>query len=352
MKSNKKSLACILVLCLCAWSFLGAKLFGDTRSELEYRVEQLEKDNAELKKKLEELTIKLELLQTRVEACGGSVSPAGQMKTTNAALPPQLEVVRLKPEDKAKSQDMHQPFTPRIKHHIGSSSEGIEPSHRKNGGSVSRYSTIKTKEGTPEAADRHVEIKTMRSADASGGGENNDGTPKPGKLVVVKEKELDSFQIENAPGTDQPEKAHGALVVEKQDPFADNTRAEEDASYKAYQEALKLFEDKQYKDADAKFAEFIKNNPGHAYSDLAYYWQGECHFQQQEYRQATKIFQKIAREFPHSTKAPDALYKAGLGRIYHGDLKEGIDTLEQVRLLYPYSDAARLAEEKIKEVSD
>jgi tol-pal system protein YbgF len=107
----------------------------------------------------------------------------------------------------------------------------------------------------------------------------------------------------------------------------------------------------RHADAERDFQAFVRLYPGHDYADNAQYWLGECYYDLKQYAPAAAEFQKVVARYPLGNKAPDALLKLGFCLLALGDAKKGRETLSQVPSSYPRTEAARLAEERLRELS-
>jgi tol-pal system protein YbgF len=101
--------------------------------------------------------------------------------------------------------------------------------------------------------------------------------------------------------------------------------------------------------AIAAFRRFIERWPDHDYADNAQYWLGEAYYDQADYKTALLEFKKVLSRYPDGNKAPDALLKIGYCYTKLGDADDAKSSLAQVVELYPKTDAAKLAEKRLKE---
>ncbi|OTG66338.1 YbgF trimerization domain-containing protein [Acinetobacter silvestris] len=88
-----------------------------------------------------------------------------------------------------------------------------------------------------------------------------------------------------------------------------NTVAEQEKA--AYTIALDAYKKGGAKQAIAPMQNFIKNNPNSAYTGNAYFWLAEFNLaiEPPNYTEAKKNYEIVAAKFPHSIKAPRALYQ-------------------------------------------
>lgn len=79
----------------------------------------------------------------------------------------------------------------------------------------------------------------------------------------------------------------------------------------AYQNALRVFNGRNYEQAQKLFSDIIKQYPAGNYVDNCWYWSGECSYAMLDWPRAISMFQKVF-EFANSSKADDAQLKLGM----------------------------------------
>jgi tol-pal system protein YbgF len=123
----------------------------------------------------------------------------------------------------------------------------------------------------------------------------------------------------------------------------------EQASYDAAFNALKSSD---YARAIAGFRNFVSTYPASPLASNAQYWLGEAYYVNREFPNAVTAFQRVIAEWPDSRKAPDALVKVGFTQAALGKTAEARDTLENVQKRYPGTEAAALAADRLKRMSN
>jgi tol-pal system protein YbgF len=103
--------------------------------------------------------------------------------------------------------------------------------------------------------------------------------------------------------------------------------------------------------AAGQFREFLRRWPEHDYADNAAYWLGECYYDRRAFADAKGAFAEVVSRYPTGNKAPDAMVKLALSLIALGDVKKGKELLAQVPVVYPRTDAARVAAARLGELS-
>jgi len=125
--------------------------------------------------------------------------------------------------------------------------------------------------------------------------------------------------------------------------------AGEQGSYDAAFNALKGAD---YPKAIASFKSFLGAYPASPLASNAQYWLGEAYYVNREFPNALGAFQRVITEWPDSRKAPDALVKVGFTQAALGKTSEARDALENVQKRYPGTEAAALAADRLKRLSN
>ncbi len=131
-------------------------------------------------------------------------------------------------------------------------------------------------------------------------------------------------------------------------PVAAGGQAEQ-ASYDSAFNALKAAD---YPKAISGFRGFVSAYPQSALASNAQYWLGEAYYVTREYPSAITAFQKVTTDWPDSRKAPDALVKIGFTQSALGRNADARATLEEVTRRYPGTEAAQLATERLKRLTN
>jgi tol-pal system protein YbgF len=103
--------------------------------------------------------------------------------------------------------------------------------------------------------------------------------------------------------------------------------------------------------AERGFRDFVRRFPHHDYADNAQYWLGECFYDQKRYDKAAPEFKSVLARWPTGNKAPDAMLKLGFSLIALGDVDKGGRVLREVPATYPRTEAARLASERLAQLT-
>lgn len=117
-----------------------------------------------------------------------------------------------------------------------------------------------------------------------------------------------------------------------------------------YHKAFKLLKESQYSQALVAFKAFLKDYPDSTFSDNAQYWLGEANYVTQNYELAINEYQALLSTYPDSKKVSHALLKIGYSYAELGNAADAKKTLNEVKLQYPGTTAARLADERLRKI--
>jgi tol-pal system protein YbgF len=118
----------------------------------------------------------------------------------------------------------------------------------------------------------------------------------------------------------------------------------------AYNAAFDKLKGGSYADAIAGFENLMTRYPSSSLLDNAQYWIGEAYYVTRDYDHAATAFRTVGDRWPASRKAPDALLKLGYTQFEQKHLTAARATLQQVVARFPDSEAARLAQERLRKL--
>jgi len=131
----------------------------------------------------------------------------------------------------------------------------------------------------------------------------------------------------------------------------DGQEAEVDpGEQKAYENAMGLFKDGDYKGAGAALNDFLRRYPQSAFAANAQYALGNSFYVQNDYRNALTAQQAVLKNFPSSPRAPEALLNIASCYVELKDkagAKRALDTLIEK---YPDSTSAQTAKERLHSI--
>lgn len=120
---------------------------------------------------------------------------------------------------------------------------------------------------------------------------------------------------------------------------------------RAYLAAFDMLKEGKYDEAIRGFRGVLERWPNGRYAGDALYWTGETYYVKRDYKSALTAFQTVGQRFPTSTRAPDSLLKVGLSQLELKQAVEGQATLARVIQMYPQTNAARLAQQRLGAVA-
>jgi len=131
-------------------------------------------------------------------------------------------------------------------------------------------------------------------------------------------------------------------------PLANTPQQDQAAYQQAYQQLL----NKNYPQAIAGLNNYLQNYPQGAYRANAYYWLGEVYLIDNQPKLAQQAFNTVLNDYPQNTKAGDALLKLGYSYAALNDNAQAKTIFNQVIQQYPNTPLARLAENRLVELSE
>ena len=127
--------------------------------------------------------------------------------------------------------------------------------------------------------------------------------------------------------------------------------ASQGSAQSAYDHAFDTLKSGNYAAAVMQFMQFLQDYPSSDLDDNAQYWLGESYYVTRDYDNAATAFRTVGDKYPQSRKAPDALLKLGYTQLDQQKNDAGRATLQLVLQRFPMSDAARLAMQRLAQLS-
>jgi tol-pal system protein YbgF len=116
----------------------------------------------------------------------------------------------------------------------------------------------------------------------------------------------------------------------------------------AWDAALAQFRSGDYRGASTALQNFVARYPNSPYVPAAYYWLGNAHYAQKDYKAAIAAQQVVVERYADSPRTPDALLLIAASQTELKDTKAARTTLQKVMADFPQSEAARLADDRLK----
>jgi tol-pal system protein YbgF len=126
------------------------------------------------------------------------------------------------------------------------------------------------------------------------------------------------------------------------------TMSPQEAYSVAYNDYLKG----NYDLAVDSFKLYRQQFPESPLADNALYWIGECRYSQRKFEEAIDAFDELILTYPQGDKAAAAYLKKGLSFVELGRKAEALATLRLLVAKYPLEEEARIAQDKIRELTE
>jgi tol-pal system protein YbgF len=118
-----------------------------------------------------------------------------------------------------------------------------------------------------------------------------------------------------------------------------------------YQAAFDLIQARKYEDASRAFTNFLAAFPQSPLADNAQYWLAETFYVRRQFKDALPEFLKVTTQYPQSAKMPDAMLKIAYCQQELGDKVTARTSLQKVLQQFPDTTAARLASQRLDQLS-
>lgn len=120
---------------------------------------------------------------------------------------------------------------------------------------------------------------------------------------------------------------------------------------KLYAKAFGYLRSGQHPKAISTFQLYLKKYPKGRFTDNSQYWLSEAYYVTRNFDQAKTNFNKLIKKYPRSKKVPDAMLKLGYTYYELGDKASAKKHLASVVKKYPTSNAAKLAKNRLLNMS-
>lgn len=114
-----------------------------------------------------------------------------------------------------------------------------------------------------------------------------------------------------------------------------------------FDEALALLRGGEFDKANAALGAFQKRWPASGYADAARFWQGNALYARRDYAGAIAAFRAFLAKAPDSPRAPEAMLAIANSQAETKDRTGARKTLDDLVRLYPKSEAAAAAKERL-----
>jgi len=191
-------------------------------------------------------------------------------------------------------------------------------------------------------ATTHNELAQLRSEIQTLRGSLEETTVMQGKEIKDIQKRLDNIS-DMLKG---PTPETGIDLTSPATATADTLTSEQ----MLYDQALKLYYERDYGKTKYSFQAFIKQYPNSPLAQNAFFWIGMSLFQQKDYRNSISAFEDLINAFPQGSKIPDAYFWQALSFIELKEMLTAQILLETLMQTYPSSEASQKAQTKYQEL--
>ena len=183
--------------------------------------------------------------------------------------------------------------------------------------------------------DLQTQIETLRAEQAKLNGQN--------EQLLRDVGELQRRQKDIAQGVDERLRQFEPIKV-----TVDGREFQADPAEKRdFEAALAVFRSGKFPDASAAFAAFVRQYPRSGYVPSARFWLGNAQYATREYKEAIGNFKQMLTEAPTHARAPEAALSIANCQIELKDTRTARKTLEDLLRVYPQSEAAVAAKERL-----
>ena len=183
--------------------------------------------------------------------------------------------------------------------------------------------------------DLQAQIETLRAEQASLRGQN--------EQLARDVAELQRRQKDMAQGVDDRLRRFEPVKV-----TVDGREFQVDpAEKKDFEAALAQFRQGAFPQAQSGFADFIRRYPQSGYMPTALFWLGNAQYATRDYKEAIANFKTLLSVASDSPRAPEAALSIANCQTELKDTKAARKTLEDLVKVYPQSEAATAARDRI-----
>lgn len=118
-----------------------------------------------------------------------------------------------------------------------------------------------------------------------------------------------------------------------------------------YDQGYELFNSGEYLKASSAFQTYADKFPETELTDNAWYWIGECMYSLENYPDAVKAFDFVIQNFPKGNKLAASHLKKGFCYLKMNMTQIALSTFRNVKQSFPDTEAAKIADMKLRELS-
>ena len=111
-----------------------------------------------------------------------------------------------------------------------------------------------------------------------------------------------------------------------------------------------LFRKGDFAAAAKEFAQFVKVYSASGYKPSALYWLGSAKFARRDFNEAIAHLKGLVNDFPNHARAPEAMLTIGNAQLEIKQAKEARKTFNELLKLYPTTEAAAAAKDRLAQI--
>ena len=119
------------------------------------------------------------------------------------------------------------------------------------------------------------------------------------------------------------------------------------AEKRDFEAALAVFRSGKFADAAPLFTSFVRQYPSSGYVPSARFWLGNALYATRDYKGAIDNFKGLLAAVPDHARAPEAALSIANCQVELKDTRAARKTLEDLIRVYPQSEAATAAKERL-----
>ena len=161
------------------------------------------------------------------------------------------------------------------------------------------------------------------------------------------QKIYDQFAKKEALSSQKEEAPKSAKVNVQVDGFEFLADPDEKRDFEA---AFVLFRKGDFAASAKEFAQFVKVYSASGYKPSALYWLGSAKFARRDFNEAIAHLKGLVNDFPNHARAPEAMLTVGNAQLEIKQAKEARKTFNDLLKLYPTTEAAAAAKDRLAQI--
>jgi len=160
-------------------------------------------------------------------------------------------------------------------------------------------------------------------------------------------QKMNSQSLKQEPPAIKEEAPKSSKVNVQVDGFEFLAEPEEKRDFEA---AFVLFRKGDFAAAAKEFAQFVKVYSASGYKPSALYWLGSARFARRDFNEAIAQLKGLANDFPNHARTPEAMLTVGNAQLEIKQPKEARKTFNELLKLYPTTEAAAAAKDRLAQI--